>query len=555
MVVVPSGFLQQLDNSSPVEDAWDYTQDADDDSWFAEADCGPVEADVIPPPSYYGEDAELADQGDEDQPIVDEYIVGAPDALQPQLTFDWFIQDEDDYSVEDGAQQADNSPPEPEDAWDHFSIDESELVVVPSGYLQGDLDVLSIDDPWEWWLAEDDDYAVIDDFALVDFANTAAIAEDAADHFLTDEDDYVVVDDYTLVENLSPVEDAWDHWTTDDDDYAVSENYSSDSVTQYYGEDAEQLAQEDDDQVIVFEFASVDNNPALCLEDAADHWPTEDDDYVVLDDYALVENLGPVEDAWDHFVGDDDEQADVSEFALLSVPVTTVQYYGEDAECADADQDDDEWLVRTADMLGATLAQVFDDAWDYWAADEDESTFSDDYTNGIIVAANDDAWDHFTVDDEALPPSDDYQNTSIIAVEDAWNHWAVDDDEPVPIDEAVQPVLARQVEDAWDHWFAEANEEIVLDEVQSTAVSLLPCPDDPWDHFPTTDDDRYDVVDDYELRTFATLNLVGVSFSGSFALGTLVLLTPRGPYQYDPRFYNGSNAWLGYRTASGGGIW
>lgn len=399
-----------------VEDAWAVTDGGDEsldgEAWTFESS-GPVVASVTPASTqYYGEDAELSDQDSDELWPLDEGI-SFPAALSVEDAWDWFVADEDplptdDYALVDLALVAC-----PEDSWDHFAQDEAEPVAVGGAFQQSDLDVLPIEDPWDWRGTDDDDYLIIDDYALVDFVNTT-----------------------------SPVEDAWQHWLT------------------------------------------------------------EDDDYVVIDDCALIENLAPVEDAWEWFLTDDDEQVDVAEFALISVPLTTLQYYGEDAESADADQDDDEWLTRTADVLGASVSPTLQyfGAEAEWAEDEAEVSW--------------------TLDEAVSSPD------SLLPVDDAWDHFRSEDDEqPLP------------------------------DEAQSTTfVNALLCVQDGWDHF-LTDEDDYVVTDDYQFPVFVVVDMMGVSFSGSVSFGTLVAFVPRGPYLYDPRFFNGSNAWLGYRSAGGGGIW
>lgn len=554
-------WITYLDGDSPLSgnsDAdWSVTDDDDGDPWIiVEAQSAPVTGVAAAPPAqYYGEDAELADEAIDPIAFGNGYQQADLDVLPIEDAWEWWLTEEDDYTVVDDYALVDLVlATQPEDAWDHFSSDDDEYF--PSDNYVADGLATYYGEDAEQLAQEDDDYAVSDNYAPEGLA--AYYGEDA-ELAPQEDDEQVDVAEFALIENLSPVEDAWDHFAQEDDEYAVSENYSPDGVTQYYGDDAEQLAQEDDEQVVVLEFASVDSNPVICVEDAADHWPTEDDDYVVLDDYALIENLAPIEDAWDHFAQDDDEQADVNEFALVSVPLTSLQYYGEDAETADADQDDDEWLARTADVLGETLAQVFDDGADVWTQDEDDYSIVDDYALVENLSPVEDAWDHFAQDDDEQVVVLEHvlvDSNPVICVEDAADHWSTEDDELSPIDEVQSSTASAPIEDAWDHWAPDIEEQLPLEEAQPAApVALLPCPDDAWDHWPTTDDSDYYVADDYELRTFSTLTLSGVSFSGSFALGTLVLPVPKGPYQYDPRFYNGSNAWLGYRSASGGGIW
>lgn len=176
-----------------------------------------------------------------------------------------------------------------------------------------------------------------------------------------------------------------------------------------------------------------------------------------------------------------------------------IQYFGEDAERLDEEL---QLLVVPGGYLQRTLAQVFDDPWDHGTQDQD-----------------DDSW---FVESRSLPVVLDNLSPST---------------------------------DGWDHFAAEDDEQAFTDEAQGiSTLNALLCAPDAWDHF-LTDEDDYLVVDDFELLQLALLLMSGIAFSSSISYGTITLPTPRGVYQYDPRFYNGSNAWLGYRTSSGGGLY
>jgi hypothetical protein len=347
-------------------------------------------------------------------------------------------------------------------------------------------------------LETQDDDEQVDPAADYQLVENLSPVDDAWDHFTTDGDDYAVSDDYAFIENLSPVDDPWDHWPTDDDDQVDVVEFQIPGVAAYYGEDAELFDQDDDDQVVV------DSQPQLQgdapIEDGWDWWSQDDDDHAdQLDDYALVENLNPVEDAWDHFAQDDDEQVDVAEFQLQSVALTTLQYYGEDAELLD--QDDDDQAYPDLDRLGA----------DFFAPPQ---YFGDD---------------------------------AELEIQDG-DEWA-------PVDEQVSFPDALGFDDPWYH-FADDADEFTQDEYQAAvAGSALLCAEDAYDHWPTDDADEYYVADDFELPATFTALIGGVAFGASFSLGTLVGPVPQPTYRYDKRFFNGSNAWLGFRTASGGGVW
>jgi hypothetical protein len=443
---------------------------------------------------YYGEDAELLDQDDDDQvyPDVDYQLISVVAAA--------------------------NQPPE--DAWD-WTVDETVVEATPTGYAQFTIEP-QIEDPWEWWVTEDDDYVTPDDQQL---AGIATYFGEDAELLDQDDDDQVIVDSQPQLQGDCVIEDGWDWWSQEDDDYAVSENYAPEGVLQYYGEDAELADQDDDDQVNVDAYALVDANPVICLEDPYDHWPTEDDDYVVIDDYALVENLNPVEDAYDHFVTDDDDQVDVVEFTLISVATTALQYFGEDAE-------------------------QFDEVLELVA-------FAGGYQQQDVEPQIEDPWDWFVTDDDDWVIPDDYQlaSTATYFGEDA-ELLDQDDDDQVTIDS--QPTLQGDapIEDGWDWWSQEDDDQVDAVELPQPAVlNPLLCVEDAYDHFLTDDADEYYVADDYEFPATLVVLLAGVAFGAGISFGSITGPIPQGPYLYDPRFFNNSNAWTSYRTGSGIGVW
>lgn len=387
--------------------------------------------------------------------------------------------------------------------------------------------------------------------------------EDAWDHWPVDDDEYVVSDDCASVENLSPVEDAYDHFVADDDESPTADDYALAAVaaaaTQYYGEDAELEAQEGDDPPAADDY---ENDVDVVFDDPLE-WPQDDDEQAPLDQHALVENLSPVEDGWDWLSQDDDEQAGADEFAFVDVAVTTLQYYGEDAELADLDQDDDGWTARDTDVLGPTLAQAFDDPWEHWPTEDDDFVVTDDYAsvdNNPAVCVED-AWDWAEQGDEDAPLPEDYQGFAPPATqyygEDA-ELLDQDDDEQAPLDTYWNEV-GLGFDDAWDHFSDDDVSDLPAptDDYQSVAPLLNPLlgAEDAWDHWPTDDPDDYRVDDDFQLPAFVVAAMAGVSIAGGLSYGTCVGPAGAVVYRYDPRFFNGANAWLGFRTATGGGVW
>lgn len=427
---------------------------------------------------FFGDEAEV-------------WFDGNQDAEQPALT--------------SGFQQQDLQP-QIEDAWDHFVTDDDEWVT--DDYALVDVVVASTQyygDGAELEAQDDDEQINVDQHALVDVALAPQYFGEDAELADQEDDDYVVIDGQVSAPDDPVFADQWDHFADGDDETVLPDDYQPGALPQ----------------------------PS---EDAWDYFAADgDDDQALADDYALIENLSPVEDAWDWWSQDDDDQVDVAEFAFISVAVTTLQYYGDDAELADLDLDDVEWQLRDTDVLAADFfapPQFFGDDAELEAQEGDEPLVLDEQLGVPDVLARDDGWDHF-VDDLAgddTAPTDDYQS--------------------------VAPLLAQPPEDVWDH-FGDDDEPLFLDEVQVLSVVLSPllCAEDAWNHWPAEDDD-YAVPEDYQPSAGSvTAFMTGVAIAGGLSFGTCLGMMPVVFQQYDPRFFNGSNAWLGYRTSSGGGVW
>ncbi len=508
-------------------------------------------------PQYFGDEAEHWDE-DLDFTFVGGSYQQAD--VQPQIEDAWdhFVTDDDDQVLDESYQGSQDSAPVFTDGWDHFQaeddeqaplddsqqsvvtvvppqyygdeaeqlVDDAEVVYFGGSYQQADIQP-QIEDPWDWFVTDDDDWLLPDDYALasVAIATSQYYGEDAE---LLDQED---------------------------DDQVILPNDPTDSVATYYGEDAELIDQDDDEQVNVDAYALVDNNPVITLEDAWDWFPAEDDEQPLSDDYlgigdTLPQYYGETAEQLDQ---DDDEQVWLDDVQLINVVSTVTQYYGEDAELLDQD-DDEQWCVDESNVQNATLAQSFDDPWDYWPTDDDEQSPTDDYLNANPITAED-AWDHFATDDDEWFSSDDYANDVSICVEDPWDHFATDDDEQWPVDEAQQPLIAGAIfDEAWD-WTDDADEFWPLDETLGASIAVVPviAAEDSFDWFSQEADDYY-VDDDYGLINFSppvvilTLNGVGFSFCVAWGM-VLQLRMYRSP---DPRRWNASNAWLGYRNGGGG---
>jgi hypothetical protein len=413
---IPSIASYQQQDIAPLlclEDAWDHFVTDDDDQ--VEPEDVAVIADVSP---TYVDDAPY----DWDEVLVDFFPddFGNDDADLPVADgwTDWDAEELDNWAMEDDRYiSASITPTIPtiEDAWDHFAQDEDEYAT-PDDWLgadnnpvvnvedltwwdeepdQIDFDwaeaskatsnnnpVITAEDPWDHWSTDDDDYLVVDDFAIVDVVvNAKLTAEDPWDHMPTDDDDYYIVDEYplvTLVPNrVLSAEDPWNHFVTDDDDYlVVDEVLSADGVAP---------------------------SAQYPVEDAWDHFTTDDDDYYVNDDVALVDNTPTTtEDPWDHFAPEPEED----------------YFYG-----------------LGADPVAPRAVDVPEDAWDHFAPEPEEDYFYGLDPGAIappppIVVA--DAWDHFNTDSDDYPVIDDYALIDVavvvasMPVEDAWVHFETD---------------------------------------------------------------------------------------------------------------------------------
>ncbi len=446
----------------------------------------------------------------------------------------------------------------PDDGWD-WSQDDPETSSAPSGFQQLDLQP-QIEDAWDHWVTDDDDYVVIDDYAIIDvLASSQYYGEDA--ELLDQDDDVPIVDDALSLPGDAPIEDGWD-WSAQDDDEqpALPEEALAPSLATYYGEDAELLDQDDDDQVLLYNDPT-DGVAAYYGEDA-ELTEQDDDPSLVSDDYPGTQD-GPSsvfgDEAWDWFVTDDDDYLVIDDFQNVPLTVQPLQYFGEDAEAADLDADDDEWTTRDeANVQIPSLAQSFDDPWDWSVIDEDDWALPDDYALVDNSSPVEDPWD-WSQDDDEQAPLDDFQQALVIAPPQYFGEDAElldqDDDEQAPLDALLTAESPLAPDDPWDHFVTDEDDYAVSEDWQPAFVSLLLNIEDAWDHWPTDDADDYFVVDDCLFPAVFFLPMQGIGVSICVAWGVANVNTPRTTTttQY-PYGYDNSNAWLWYRSADGGGV-
>ncbi len=286
----------------------------------------------------------------------------------------------------------------------------------------------------------------------------------------------------------------------DDDDQVILPNDPTDGIAAYYGEDAEleDLDQDDDSWIVETGSSPVIPSLATYYGEDAELLDQDDDDQVLPDlDYQGIGDSVPLYsgDQAELLDQDDDDQVIVDEYQSAVVLAPTLQYFSEDAELLDQEDDDQPVLESTPVSFPDALA--FDDPWDHFPTEDDDQVLSDDFSNDVGVVLED-AWDHFTTDDDEQIWTDDYA-------------------------QAVAALVSFTVEDGWDH-FAQDEDEYQLEDYQIINAAIP--------------------VAMYGLGLSVCITwAIGISFQASYLVAD------------DPRYFNGSNAWLGFRSASGGGIW
>lgn len=300
-----------------VEDAWDWEQTDDEyltqDDWIG-ADNNPVIN--VEDPSWWDEEPDQYDgtttdldrvttdnnpdlantQGDgwdhfptegDDWDLPDDYaiidVVINSTVILEDAWF-WPHQDDDD---DDEWMRRDTEPVGPDnippvsmptlDIWDHWPTDEDDWAV-PDDYAVVDVvppALLIVEDPWDWFVAEGEDEYFIDDYASL----SLSIPEDGWDHFTQDADDeaFLMLDtDLVSVPRPAAIEDPWD-WTQDVDD--------DEWISQLPG--------------------PVEGLPILNTQgDGWDHFVTDEDDWAISDDYPNINAVAVpasqfTDEAWD----------------------------------------------------------------------------------------------------------------------------------------------------------------------------------------------------------------------------------------------------------------
>jgi hypothetical protein len=297
---------------------------------------------------------------------------------------------------------------------DFFGNDDGfESVVIPNGYQQANQPPQCPDVEWDWFREIDDDLWIAE-------LAQSPVGPNAPPR---------------------PAEDLWD-WTQDDDEQAPLDQSPAVvvvSATQYFGDDAEQFDEAIEPAIVQSGFQQADvaviisptqyfGDDSEQFDEALEHaivpagfqqadvaaaapsqffeepfdWEDSPPDYMA-DDFGNDDADLPVADAWDWSHQDDDEQAVPDDPIGASVAVALVQP-PDDAFEAPQDADDDEWIARDSDPVGANTiavpAQAFEDAWD-WASTDVDNDFQWALEPNALIASipippsqfTDDAWD------------------------------------------------------------------------------------------------------------------------------------------------------------------
>lgn len=299
---VPDLFIDHFGNTdadqTQIQDEWDWNEAIDDDWLLLDSDDYDAVPSVVAQP-YYGADAESLDEDTHDDYSIDE-LVGANAALPPANT----PEDPWDQSLDDV-----------EDQWFLDELVGASFIVPPS---------TPVEDPWswdnddtdeEWILLDNDDYDVVGpnaqptpypenayDFAYDDVddewwidevanQNGQITTQDEWDFAHDDVEDELQVDEVQNLNVAQPPEDAYDFAFDDieDESFWHDEQVGTNAIPKvsYYGEDAESLDEQFDDELALsLDTDSVGSNyQALGPEDP---WSWDNDD--TDEEWTLLDN-------------------------------------------------------------------------------------------------------------------------------------------------------------------------------------------------------------------------------------------------------------------------
>jgi hypothetical protein len=349
---------------------------------------------------------------DPDDFFADDF--GNDDADLPQNdTWDHFPTDDDDYVVTDDFLNINANTGllflNIEDGWDqeHFQTADSDETWTEDNY-ENDVNLLLNQEDPTWWDEEPDQLdGTTTDLEPVGSNNNPDLSvEDQWDHFPTDDDDYPIIDDYTLVDLVAnqtlTIEDAYDWFPADPDDETY-QALDTDSVgptliipISMPPEDPWDHTQAEDDYVTPDDYAIVDVPLNLSFPSADPwDWTQDDDDYVVIDDYVYVNNKPiTIEDPWDWT-----QDADDDSMLTIDAPIAPAQMAAIDDPWNHSQEiEDDEWIYRDS-TISIIPPSLVEDPWD-WTQDDSDNDISWALTEYSLVNLvipfsqfTDDSWD------------------------------------------------------------------------------------------------------------------------------------------------------------------
>lgn len=382
------GGYQQSNSPAPnsADDPWDYFELGIDE---AQVPGNYQQADVVATTSQPSSDDFWEDE-DPDEFFADDY--GNDDADPPQNdAYDYWLTDDDEYWVDDYLSNVNANPAllflNQEDGWglEHFVTLDADETWTEDGYENDSNPLLNVEDP-TWWDEEPDQLdGTAHDLSAVGPDNNGDInADDSWPWGLdTDNDDYVVVDDYALVDaavnSVLCAEDAYG-WFPGDPDDELFHVLNTDPVGPTLiipfsmpPEDPWDQTQAEDDWFLPDDYAIIDVAPSLQtpVQDAWDHFQTDEDEYA-LDEFQSVNNKPTVvADGWDHWLTDpDDELFQFQDQSPVTFPqplaaADPIDHWTQDA-------DDEEWIFRNTESVEPKRGLQIEDAWQHWLTDEDD---------------------------------------------------------------------------------------------------------------------------------------------------------------------------------------
>lgn len=474
-----------LATSQPPDDVWDWSAEEPDQD---ERDALGTEIVGADAPQYFGEDSDLFEPDFDEEATLHIILDDSDDAvdsttayLPPDDAWDWSLEDPDQDERDDlGTETVSPNAPqyfgEDADQWDHDLDDDLWYArdsdpVGPDPIIVG----FSIADDWDWTSEIDDDF-IVEEFSVRN--------PDAPQYFGEDADSF-------------------DHEVDDDSWHSRDSDIVGASAPQYFGEDADQWEVDlDDDSWTTVQgdsdVISRNNDLFQYFGEDAESWELDPDDfYYVADDYQLIDFVAGLgsdlisDDAWDWT--DEDLVTNIPD-SYQNIDYVVYEYHGEDTENWDVDQDDDDWVFRDSDIVGADGVQALDtNDWDWNAEETAPEAFETSYQN------SDGAPQYYGEDTEAWAQDIDDETWAVLGTDivgadgvqaiapDEWD-WSAEepdqDDRDHRPDEGIvgADAVPNPIVDDWDYGAEEPDQDDhdhrPSDSIVGPDVGPYPTPDD-----------------------------------------------------------------------------